>query len=71
MKFDNAPHVIVSPMALEGVRANFHRVLTGLEFVPVCQYPVGFSVETCEQGMLAKVTKDGEIVDVYKRVFSK
>ena len=66
-----APKVTCSPLALEGYKAGFHRVLSGYSFLPVCQYPVGWEVDKYEEGSLVKFGRDGIIREVCRRIFQK
>ena len=69
--FANAPHLLISPFGVYGIKSNFRKVFTKESFIPVCQYPVNkeFSPDLKEVGMLAKVDANGEILDILRRVF--
>ena len=73
MNFASAPHLLVSPMNLMGIQSNFRAVLTKGHWVPVCQYPVSeeYRPEIGEQGMIAKLGRNGEIRKVVRRVFTR
>ena len=66
----DAPRLLVKPTAMWGIQSNFRKVFTGQDWIPVCQYPIGWEVEEHEHGVLAKLNKKGEIVEIVRRVFT-
>ena len=72
MTHSEAPKIICGPIAVEGYKANFHKVLSGFSFLPVCQYPIDWAVDKREVGSLVKIGRDGtSIRDVARRIFQK
>lgn len=68
-QFHDAPHLLVSPIDMYWIKSGTEKALSGCSFVPVCQYPIGYSVEDGEQGFLGKILKNGDISSVERRVF--
>ena len=68
--FSEAPRYKSSPLVIEGIKSNLNHVLGKRAFVPVCQYPVdeSYRPELQEVGMLAKLGRNGEILDVFQRI---
>ena len=62
--------IVCSRMALVGYMSNFHKTLSGYDFLPVCRYPVGWEVEDYEQGALVRL-RDEEVIEVYGKLICR